>query len=103
METTGTLPLPAAMSLQGRRVLVTGAANGIGRATAIVLAQLGAEVIANDLMSLDGVRADVERLQANCIEAPGDLTTEGFIASLFAGDRIHAVAQCGGIISCKPW
>jgi 3-oxoacyl-[acyl-carrier protein] reductase len=103
MSGTGSLPLPAAISLQGRRVLVTGAANGIGRATAIALAQLGAEVIANDLAPLAGVRADLERAQANCIEAPGDLTADGFIQSLFAGGRIHAVAHCAGILAGKNW
>lgn len=103
MSETATLPLPAAISLQGRRVLVTGAANGIGRATAIVLAQLGATVIINDVAPLAGVRADVERAQAHCIEAPGDLTADGFIAGLFAGERIHAVAHCAGIIAGKPW
>jgi 3-oxoacyl-[acyl-carrier protein] reductase len=103
MNETANLPLPAAISLQGRRVLVTGAANGIGRATAIVLAQLGATVIVNDLAPLAGVRADVERAQANCIEAPGDLTADGFIAGLFGGERIHAVAHCAGILDAKNW
>jgi len=33
-------PIPAAISMEGKRVLVTGAASGIGKATALVLAEL---------------------------------------------------------------
>lgn len=37
--------LPHAMNLTGRRVLVTGASSGIGRATAVLLSQLGAKLV----------------------------------------------------------
>lgn len=50
--------LPAALNLRGTSVLVTGAASGIGRATAIVLAQLGADLLVTDRAPLDDVRAD---------------------------------------------
>ena len=52
-----TIPLPGALSMQDRRVLVTGAASGIGRATAVVLAQLGATVVITDRAALDEARA----------------------------------------------
>ena len=42
------IPLPSALDLRGRRALVTGAASGIGRATATALAQLGAELLLAD-------------------------------------------------------
>jgi NAD(P)-dependent dehydrogenase (short-subunit alcohol dehydrogenase family) len=40
--------LPSALDLRGRRALVTGAASGIGRASALALAQLGAELLLTD-------------------------------------------------------
>ena len=51
--------------LRGSVALVTGAASGIGKETAQVLAQLGAIVIATDRDEA-GVRAVVESLPAGC-------------------------------------
>jgi 3-oxoacyl-[acyl-carrier protein] reductase len=88
------IKLPAALSMEGKRVVVTGAASGIGRATAVVLGELGADVVAVDRAEMESIGASVMR---------GDLTEDGFIASLFAGDRVHAVAHCAGILEGRPW
>ena len=44
--------------LEGKVVLVTGAASGIGRAAAELFAELGATVVAADRESVDGVEAE---------------------------------------------
>lgn len=76
------------MRLAGRRVLVTGAAGGIGAAVAARLAAEGAEVVASDL----------------AIAPPGiacDIADAGAVAALVeqAGPLwgvVHAAAVCGG-------
>src|ERR1700742_564894 len=92
------IPIPETLSLQGRRVLVTGAASGIGKATATVLHQMGASLIATD-------RSPLTELQAalGCEVVEGDLTDDAFLASLLAGERLHAVAHCAGILEGRPW
>lgn len=93
-----TLDLPPALSLAGQRVLVTGAANGIGKATAAALASLGATVVATDRAPLEAVGSAL-----GCETIEGDLTDNGFRAGLFAGPRLHAVAHCAGVIPTRPW
>ncbi len=98
-----TIPLPAALSMQGRRALVTGAASGIGRATALVLAQLGAELLLTDRSPLDAVRDEIQAAGGTCTIAQGDLTSDAFITELLGGDRIHALAHCAAILEGRDW
>ena len=69
--------------LEGKRVLVTGAANGIGRATALAFQDQGARVLGLDLAAAE---APVKIIRC-------DLTREGDIISAVA----EAAAQLGGI------
>jgi 3-oxoacyl-[acyl-carrier protein] reductase len=73
-------------TLEGRVALVTGAAQGIGRAIVLKLASEGAAVLANDLDAdrLAGVQGDVARAGGVCEAFPGDVTATDF------GDRAVA-------------
>lgn len=60
---------PGSMSLEGRRALVTGAARGIGRATALALARFGADVAVCDRLG-DELAGTVAELEGLGREAP---------------------------------
>jgi 3-oxoacyl-[acyl-carrier protein] reductase len=98
-----TISLPTALSMQGKRALVTGAASGIGKATALVLAQLGAELVLCDRAPMDATRDEIQTGGGACTVEQGDLTDDAFIAALLGGDRIHAVAHCAAILEGRPW
>ena len=53
------------LSLQGRTALVTGAATGIGRATALLFAQAGARLIVNHWRQADEAQALVAQIRAD--------------------------------------
>ncbi len=97
------LTLPAALDMRGKRALVTGAASGIGKATALVLAQLGADLLLTDRAPLDATAAEVRALGVQCDVSEGDLTDDSFLAGLFAGPRLHAMAHCAAILESRDW
>ena len=79
------------MNVSGATVLITGPALGIGRATAVHVARLGADVI--------GVDLDVERQSetARAVEAAGRRYT-ALAADVADGDALHdALAEAAGI------
>jgi 2-hydroxycyclohexanecarboxyl-CoA dehydrogenase len=65
-----------ARPLSGRRAAVTGGGRGIGRATALRLAELGADVavIARTKAQLDAVAREIERHGVRGLAVPADLT-----------------------------
>lgn len=103
--------------LEGKVVVVTGAANGIGRAAAVALAAQGARVVVNDLnVSLDGTSASqstaaqvVEEIRAAGGEAiaNGDSVAEYASAQRIieaaadAYGRVDAVVNNAGIVRDK--
>ena len=89
-------------SLQGKTILVTGASAGIGKATAISCAKMGAQVIIS--------ARNEERLNSTLAEMPGnnlsikaDLTCASDVDSLVAKlPKLDGVVQCAGVGSRVP-
>jgi NAD(P)-dependent dehydrogenase (short-subunit alcohol dehydrogenase family) len=83
----------------GKTVIVTGAASGIGKATASRIAREGGRVIACDIAAekLDAFRAELP--DADIVTVAGNLTEQDAIDRVVAaaGDRIDGLANVAGI------
>lgn len=84
---------------EGKTVIVTGAASGIGKATASRIAREGGRVIAADISAdkLEAFKAELP--DADMTTVAGDLTQQDAIDAVIAaaGDRIDALANVAGI------
>src|SRR5260221_6934546 len=69
------------LALNGQLALVTGASSGLGRATALALAQAGAEIVllARSADDLEQVTAELGSRGRRGIALPGDLADEHYI------------------------
>ena len=96
--------------LAGQRALVTGAASGIGRVTAIALAAEGAEVAVVDYADLAksaAVVAAIEQAGGRAFALRADVADEAQVLALFAEAMprlggLDILVNCAGILFEKP-
>ena len=74
-------------NFNGKVVLITGAGNGIGRATALAFAQQGASVVVADISHKDGEETTAQIIQGGGIASfiPCDVTKDQDVEALVAG------------------
>ncbi len=98
------------LSLHGRTALITGAASGIGRATALLFAQAGASVVVNHLgrtQDAGGVVAEIIDSGGKAWVAEADVSNASavgaMVAQLQALGPIDILVNNAGIIQEKPF
>ncbi|MDP8900291.1 MAG: SDR family NAD(P)-dependent oxidoreductase, partial [Actinomycetota bacterium] len=91
-------------ALEGRAALVTGASSGLGRATAVALAQAGADValVARSAQELEETGEAVSRAGRRALVLPADLAREDEAATVVGrtvGEfgRIDVLINAAGI------
>lgn len=91
--------------LTGRTAFVTGAAGGIGRATAVLLAEAGASVHCADLdeKGLDGTRSRIADLGGIAVTHTLDVTDRAQLhTAVHSAQRLDIMAAIAGIMHISP-
>ena len=98
------------MRLQGRAAIVTGAGGGLGRSHALMLAQLGAKIIVNDVneAAAERVAGEVVAQGGHAIAVAASVTDAGDVAEMVdrtmrAWGRIDILVNNAGILRDKSF
>jgi NAD(P)-dependent dehydrogenase (short-subunit alcohol dehydrogenase family) len=94
--------------MEGKVVIITGSAGGIGRYVAKTFAQANAKVVVCDVKLLDKVSADLEALDADYFALPADVRDERSVRNLMDGvmkryGRIDVLHNNAAIVTHFQW
>jgi len=91
-------------SLEGKTILVSGAASGMGKATAVTCSKMGAKVIAADCNS-DGLANTMSELEGEGHKSYAiNLADESTWEEILNGDfSLEGIASCAGIANMNPF
>lgn len=91
---------------QGKKVFVTGAGSGIGRAVALAFAQEGADLLVNDLPEQPGIyelKQQVEALGRECRLKLGDVSDSANVRSMFEDvEQLDVLVNNAGYLRERP-
>ena len=95
------------MASRGRVAVITGSARGIGRRVALILAERGYAVAANDLDAPERTLGELERLGADALSVPGDVSDEGSVRGMVEAvigwsGRVDVLVNNAGISLISP-
>lgn len=97
------IPETCDLGLQGKTIIVTGAAQGIGRAAARWLAQLGAQVVLADLQDCTDAATEAGH---GARAVPLDMTDlnsiDTMLADVVAAGPLYGVVNCAGLLLRRP-
>lgn len=82
--------------LQDKTAIITGAASGIGRASALAFAGEGASLVLGDISPLDELVGEIKAQGGKVVALQGDVSDEAYVTSLVATckERYGAVHVC---------
>jgi NAD(P)-dependent dehydrogenase (short-subunit alcohol dehydrogenase family) len=98
------------MSIQNKIAIITGAGRGVGRATAQLFAQKGAQVVlfSRTQSHLDETAASITRAGGKALAIAGDVAQEEDVQKLFQVARatyghVDILVNCAGMVAVRPF